>query len=198
MNKKTHVAKCPGCGADMLYDPKSQGLLCPYCDGKKEIEKAPAPKKDFYAERTNSVTDKQSYKYVCPNCGGEIDFESYVTATKYPFCSATNIVKEQPVGGLSPDGVLPFLFTKEMAMEAGQKWIKKKVFALGTFKKNFKTDNLKGMYVPSYIFASKTYTKYTARLGKTYTTGSGKNRRTHTRWFTVSGDFARDFSNVLV
>ena len=196
--KNTHVIKCPNCGADMVYDPKTQGLICPYCDGKKEIEKAPAPKKDFHAERANSVTDNNAYKYVCPNCGGEVDFDAYVTATKCPFCSATNVVKTPAVEGLNPDGILPFLYTKEMAMEAGKKWIKSKVFALGSFKKNFKAENLEGLYIPSYVFATNTHTKYTARLGKTCSTGSGKNRRTYTRWFTVSGDFARAFKNVLV
>lgn len=203
MEKQTHISKCENCGADMLYDPKTQGLLCPYCSSQKEIVKIPTYIRNYNEERElGGVIDDFKQVYKCPNCGGEVEFDSYEMATACPFCSATNVVKLKNEKGLKPDGILPFLYTKEMAFEAGKNWIKKKFFAHGAFKKNFKADNLKGVYVPSYLFSSNTYTSYVARLGEHYTVtvGSGKNRRTETRtrWFTVSGTLSRAFKDIIV
>lgn len=196
------VIKCENCGADMLFNPLTGGLSCPYCDSKKDIAPIGTRKRNFYTERDDSIVDDSTSTYKCPNCGGEVVFDSFVTATKCPFCSATNIVKLKDVGGLKPDGILPFLYTKEMAYEAGKNWIKKKFFALSSFKKNFKPDNFNGVYVPSYLFTSDTFTTYKAKLGKYYyvTVGSGKNRRTvrKTRWFSVSGEVKKVFHDVMI
>ena len=202
MEKNTHISKCQNCGADMIYNPKTMGLYCPYCDSQKGIEKIPANLRDYHSERKQGYVDESVQTYKCPNCDGEIVFDSYVTATACPFCSATNVVKLKNQSGLKPDGILPFIFTKEMAFEAGKKWLKGKFFALGSFKKNFKAENLKGLYVPSYLFSSNTFTRYRARLGEYYyvTVGTGKNRRRErrTRWFNVSGELARSFKDIIV
>ena len=202
MNKDTHIAKCASCGADMVYDPLTQGLSCPYCESKKAINPIPAVRRDYQAERTQSVVDDSVQMYKCPNCGGEVVFSEYVLSTSCPFCSATNVVKLKNVKGLKPDGILPFLLTKEMAYEAGKNWIKNKFFALGSYKKNFKADNFNGVYVPSYLFSSVTLTKYRAQLGEYYyvTVGSGKDRRTERRirWFSVSGSLTRPFEDIIV
>lgn len=186
----------------MLFNPLTGGLKCPYCDSQKEIAGIFTRKRDFYLEREKGIVDSDTDVYKCSNCGGEVVFDSFVTATKCPFCSATNIVKLKDIPGLRPDGILPFLYTKEMAYEAGKGWIKKKFFALKEFKKNFKADNFNGVYVPSFLFSSDTHTTYTCRLGEYYyvTVGSGKNRRTErrTRWFTVRGSLSKYFPEIMV
>ena len=202
MDKNTHISKCDSCGADMIYNPKTQGLYCPYCDSQRAITKISTRLRDYHGEREQSVVDDSAQAYKCPNCGGEIVFDKYVTSTACPFCSATNVVKLKNQKGLKPDGILPFLLTKEMAFESGKNWIKKKFFALGSFKKNFKAENFNGVYVPSYFFSSDTFTKYKARLGEHYTVtvGTGKNRRTETRtrWFTVRGELSRYFKDIII
>jgi DNA-directed RNA polymerase subunit RPC12/RpoP len=196
------IIKCENCGADMLFNPLTGGLSCPYCDSQKEITGILTRKRNYYEERQSSVVDSDTEVYKCSNCGGEVVFDSYVTATKCPFCSATNIVKLKDYDGLKPDGILPFLYTKEMAHEAGKAWIKKKFFALSSFKKSFAADNFNGVYVPSYLYSSDTYTTYKCRLGKYYyiTVGSGKNRRTvrKVRWTTYKGDLRKYFPDVMV
>ena len=186
----------------MIYNPTTQGLYCPYCDNQREIKKYPTRLRDYHEERSDSVVDDSTQTYKCPNCGGEISYDAYVTSTKCPFCSATNVVKLDSTQGLIPNGILPFLLTKEMACEAGTRWIKKKFFAHGAFKKNFKPENFNGVYVPSYLFSSDTFTRYKARLGEHYTVtvGSGKNRRTETRtrWFSVSGELSKYFKDIIV
>ena len=80
--------------------------------------------------------------------------------------------------------------------------MKKKLFVASSFKKNFNAEHINGVYVPSYLFSSDTYTRYTARLGEHYTVtvGTGDNRRTETRtrWFYVSGELSRSFKDIIV
>lgn len=202
MSSSPSVVKCENCGADMLFNPLTGGLSCPYCDSQKEITGILTHKRNFFSEREASVVDTTQDVYKCSNCGGEVVFDACVTATKCPFCSATNIVRLKDYDGLKPDGILPFLYTKEMAYEAGKAWIKKKFFALSSFKKSFAADNFNGVYVPSYLFSSDTCTTYTCRLGTYYyvTVGSGKNRRTvrKIRWRTYSGELSKFFPDVMV
>ena len=202
MNNNSYITKCESCGADMLYDPKSQGLVCPYCNNQKSITKIPTRLRDYHQSREASVVDDEVQVYKCPNCGGEVVFGAYITSTKCPFCSATNVVKLNNIKGLRPDAILPFLLTKEYALQAGKNWLKKKPFVVSSFKKNFNAEHINGVYVPSYLFSSDTYTRYTARLGEHYTVtvGTGDNRRTETRtrWFYVSGELSRSFKDIIV
>ncbi len=196
------VIKCGGCGADMVYSPEKGVLYCPYCESTRRIEKISVGKRDYYKERhTCDVVDVKDV-YKCPNCGGEVVLENFATTTKCPFCGATNIVKRDKIHGLRPDAILPFTYTKEMALEAGKKWIKKKFYAPSKVKKNFTIDNFSGTYFPSFTFSSDTFSTYSGRLGEHYyvTVGSGKNRHTEmrTRWFDISGTHARFYPDVIV
>ena len=49
-NSGVSVIKCPGCGADMVFDPGKGMLVCEYCGGTKSIEKRINVKRDFMLE----------------------------------------------------------------------------------------------------------------------------------------------------
>ena len=59
-----------------------------------------------------------------------------------------------------------------------------------------------GVYLPMWTFDTKTFSSYTGRLGKHYTTtvGSGKNKRTvtRTRWYSIRGNINVNFDDLLV
>lgn len=104
--------------------------------------------------------------------------------------------------GLKPDGILPFKLSKDVALLAGKKWIKKKLFAPGKLKKSFSVKNFHGVYIPSYAFTTHALSSYEGRLGeiRTRTVGSGKNRHieTYTYWYRVHGTREDDFDDVAV
>ena len=198
----TSVVKCPSCGADMIFAPEKGKLYCPYCDSVRDIVKKNTHKRDFYEERKNCVVDEKESVYNCPNCGGEVLLESFVTATKCPFCGATNVVKKEAIAGLKPDGIIPFALSKNDAMNCGMAWLKKKMFANKSFKKSFTPDNVNGVYVPSFNFSADSFSSYTGTLGEHYyvTVGTGKNRHQEqrTRWFKISGSISKYFENVMI
>lgn len=198
----TSVVKCGSCGADMVFSPKKGKLTCPYCGGERVIVKLNTHKRDFYAERKLCEVDTKQSVYNCPNCGGEVLLESFVTATKCPFCSATNVVKKEQIAGLKPDGIIPFALSKEDAFAYGQRWIKRKFFAHKNFKKQFTPDNVNGVYIPAFDFSADSISTYNGTLGEYYyvTVGTGKDRRTErrTRWFKINGSYRRYFNDILI
>lgn len=198
----TSVIKCDGCGADMIYAPDKSRLVCPYCSKERTIQKRFTHKRDYYKERFTSVVDETETICSCPNCGGEVVLESFVTAMKCPFCDSTNVVKKESIKGMKADGIIPFKVTRDSAYEAGKKWLKKRFYVNKKFKKEFKPDNVNGVYIPSFVFSATTESFYSAKLGEYYyvTVGSGKDRHQErrTRWFRVSGSYSRYFDNVMI
>lgn len=186
----------------MIYSPEKSRLVCPYCSRERTVQKLNTHRRDFFLEKDSCVVDTSSVSYLCPNCGGEVELESFETATKCPFCGATNVIKKENIKGMKPDAIIPFKLSKDAAYQSGKAWLKKRWFAHKRFKKEFKADNVNGVYVPSFNFSATAFSYYDGRLGKHYyvTVGSGKNRRTEqrTRWFRVSGNYDRYFDNVTI
>lgn len=196
------VAKCESCGADMVYDPEIGALHCSYCDSTKEIQKRVPSVRDYDKECAHGDVRFDGDKYVCPNCGGNIDLPPLATAVKCPFCAATNIVKVEDLKGLKPDSILPFTISKQRAADAGKKWIRRKLYAPLKLKREFKIENFKGVYIPSFAFSSDTASDYSGRLGerRTRVVGSGKDSHTETyiHWYNVSGSRNRKFVDMTV
>lgn len=201
-NTDVSVIKCPGCGADMVYDPAAGALSCPYCGGTKGIEKRINAKRDFLLERGEGEVEVGSSEYECPNCGAAVVLENFATTEECPYCGATNIVKKERLQGLKPDSILPFTITRENAFACGKKWLKRKIFAPTKLKKNFKVEQFKGIYEPSFVFASDTFSSYDGKLGEDYyvTVRRGKNTVTErrTRWFFVSGGYNKSFDGIVI
>lgn len=202
-NNDISVVKCPSCGADMVFDPGTGMLSCAYCGGTKSIDKRVCGRRDFMLERADGEVDPGSTEYECPNCGGKITLENYATTEECPYCGATNIVKKERMKGLKPDSILPFSVTKEEAFASCKKWLKKKIFAPTKLKRNFTANRLKGIYEPSFVFASNAVSTYEGKLGEDYyvTVRDSKGNthtETHTRWFHVSGTFRKGYSNIVI
>lgn len=196
------VIKCKSCGADMVFDPASQRLLCPYCSEGRDIVKRVPHIRDFESERHAGGVAVDGDVYKCPNCGGETEIHGFTTAVKCPFCGGTNVVKLEDMKGLKPDSVLPFALTKDTAVDSGKKWIRKKFFAPSKLKKNFTVDNFNGLYIPSFAFDSDTYSTYEGRFGddktRTVQTKDGPKTEHYIEWYRVSGKYSRSFENTMV
>ena len=198
----TQVEKCSNCGADMIYSPKHRALFCPYCDSVKAIKLEKPNYKDFFAYAKDGYVAGSDVKYHCPNCDGLVGLTGFTTSLKCPFCGATNVIKLEELKGLKPDSVLPFLIAKEEAVECGRRWLKKKIFAPRKAKKMFDPKEMKGIYIPSFIFNADTFSKYDGRFGEEYQVqvkrGDQIVTETRVRWYNVSGTISKDFAHIIV
>lgn len=204
--KKVDTAsfKCSNCGANMTFNPETQTLYCSHCGNTVDFEKKQAKELDieqgFSKDRLWESSEATLFR--CGNCGAEIVMSGEEIAKNCPFCGTAHVQKTQELPGLKPSAVLQFSFGEEKAVELASAWAKKRFFAPRKFKKNINTDNLRGVYMPSFTFDSKTYSTYEGRIGieHTHTVGSGKDTRTVTtvEWQHISGTYSFDFDDVLV
>jgi DNA-directed RNA polymerase subunit RPC12/RpoP len=154
--------KCPNCGAGVEFDVGVQKLKCPFCDSELEI---PAQDNDDYVSTveesvnwnsgnagwSNGETDGMSV-YVCKSCGGEIIADKTTGASICPYCDNPVVMKGQFSGALKPDLVIPFKFDKKAAKEALLRHVSSKKFIPQAFKDENHIDEIKGVYVPHWLF----------------------------------------------
>mgnify|MGYP002546177005 CR=1 FL=1 len=160
--------KCPCCGGAIAFDPALQKMKCPFCDTEFEMEalqgydealKEETP--DEMRWQTDAGTQwseeekSQLHSYICKSCGGEIVGDDTLAATACPFCGNPVVMAEQFSGTLRPDYVIPFRLDKKAAKQGLQNYIAKKRLLPKIFKDENHIDEIKGVYVPFWLFDSE-------------------------------------------
>lgn len=204
LHAETSIYKCPGCGADMVFDPKSQKLRCEHCGTEKSLNALGDVRPIEYIEGAagDDGWDAETAVFCCPNCGGKEVIARGEIAKSCPFCGATHVISTAEIAGIKPNAVVPFFITEQDARSSFHQWIKKRWFVPNALKKQAKIVKASGVYSPTWIFDCSASCDYEGRLGEyvTRTVGSGKNRRTVTeiRWFHVSGTYDMDYADLMV
>ena len=166
--------KCPSCGGAMEFDSTTQKMKCPYCDTEMEVaqyqqmqEKAegnaggnPGGDTGGNNENWSDMGNNQWMEgeadgirvYACQSCGGEIVADANTGATSCPFCGNRVVMKGQFAGDLKPDYIIPFKKDKKAAKAAYFNHLKGKKYLPKVFKKENHVDEMKGVYVPFWIF----------------------------------------------
>ena len=157
--------KCPCCGGALAFDSKIQKMKCPYCDSEFDMETLSAYDEELNTERTDDMTwefsdgaqwqegETEGMKtYVCKSCGGEIVGDANTAATSCPFCGNPVVMKGQFTGALKPDLVIPFKMDKKAAKEALKRHYAGKKLLPKIFKEENHIDEIKGIYVPVWLF----------------------------------------------
>lgn len=156
--------KCPCCGGAITFDSTLQKMKCPFCNTEFDMETL-ADYDDGLQEASSSMEWETSAgsqwqegeteglrTYVCQSCGGEIVGDENTAATACPFCGNPVVMMGQFSGALKPDLVIPFKLDK-MAAKAGlQKHLSGKRLLPEIFKDQNHIDEIKGVYVPFWLF----------------------------------------------
>lgn len=157
--------KCPCCDGAIEFDTESQKMECPYCGNEFEMETLAAYDSELQNEgeskmqwKTNAGSEWQEGEsdglrsYQCNSCGGEIVGDDTLAASKCPYCGNPIVMMGQFSGSLKPDYVIPFKFDKRAAKEALMNHYKGKKFLPKVFKDQNHIDEIKGVYVPFWLF----------------------------------------------
>ena len=201
----TETAKCPSCGADLVYDPGTRGLKCPYCGTEEEIAGNKCSEIDldklFTARANTWATETKAFR--CENCGAQTIISKNEISKCCAYCGASNIIETEGMSGMRPDAVLPFTLTKEDAGKSATTWAKKRFFAPRKFKQSLTMpESINGNYTPSFTFDANAHGRYNGRLGKYYYETkivNGKKQQVRKiRYFEISGVYDTFIDDVLV
>ena len=142
---------CPSCGAGLEFDSKLQKMKCPYCDSVFSVTDfmadSPQP-----AEKPNSEAVSGFGVYHCSTCGAEVITDDVTAATNCPYCSNPIILTGKVDGNMMPDYIIPFKINREEAKAALKKHLRDKKLLPKVFTTEHHLDEIKGIYVPFWLF----------------------------------------------
>lgn len=204
---------CEQCGAQLVYEPGTTVLKCPYCAHETLI--APptgtVEELDLTQFLDKAVLDTELEKDTvlhCNNCAAEFTIPANQETQECPFCGSNVVVPTKAEHRIIPNAVLPFAVPDKEARGHTQKWLSSRFWAPSDLKNlALKEGRLKGMYIPYWTFDCQTETDYVGARGEhyyeteTYTDSNG-NRQTRqvqrTRWYPAAGHVSVAFDDVLV
>lgn len=210
---------CPGCSANLVYEPVDGSLTCPYC-GRKEIIPASAEQVQERAyedylhpsrERLSTIA-ANALEVMCSACGATVTFTPPEVAGECPFCGTPIVAQPKAADPLvAPEAVLPFQINQKQADAAIKTWLSTRWFAPNALKKLAYHEGVSGIYLPHWTYDAHTLSYYSGERGEYYyvsenymeTDAQGKQvMRTrqvrHTSWHPVLGQVERWFDDVLV
>lgn len=157
--------KCPCCGGAVEFNSTVQKMKCPYCDTEFEMEALQFYNEELHREKQDEVhwetqtgsewrdgETEGMRVYICQSCGGEIVGDENLGATTCPYCGNNVVIKGQFTDELRPDFVIPFKLDKKAAKEGLKKHLQGKRLLPRPFKDENHLDEVKGIYVPFWLF----------------------------------------------
>jgi transcription elongation factor Elf1 len=191
--KSDGLNKCPRCGSTDISTQPGTGLLqCHYCRFVFEAPRAEGFQKadDLVGDTIGSgavdITQPENTQVTikCQGCGADVVVDVNETMTsRCHWCRQVLSVEHQVPNGAVPDLVLPFLLSKEQARAKIEEFVKKRTFfANGTFKREFTTENIMGVYLPYFVVDASAHGDFRGQAGivaRSYTRGGKNNRRTY-------------------
>ena len=137
-------------------------------------------------------------KYCCPSCGAELLCDATTAATSCPYCGNPSVLPGQFAGILKPDFVLPFKLSKEDAIKALKKHYLKKPLLPSTFSKADHLEEIKGVYVPFWMYDGEASGSAQFHATQVHTYTSGDYEITETSHYDVSRAGSIAFEKIPV
>ena len=199
-----HEYECPACGGAMEFNPKSQKLKCPFCDSEFDVKdyvanhnsNSTGESAENYQTQSTDEENNEMFIYSCGSCGGEILATESLGSMKCPFCSNNVVVKEKFTGKFTPDYIIPFTKTKEDAMQAYSGYVKNKKLLPKVFFEQNHIDEIKGIYVPFWLFSATEDFQATYEGTKVRTWSDSNYRYTETSHYSIEREGFQLFESV--
>ena len=190
--------KCPCCGGAIAFDSGLQKMKCPYCGTEFDM--------NALNEHDNAIKNAQSddmqwdtmaggewqqgeteglRTYACRSCGGEIVGDATTGATSCPFCGNPVVMVGQFSGALRPDYIIPFKLDKKAAKAALTKHYSGKRLLPRVFKDQNHIDEIKGVYVPFWLFDADVDASVSYQATRVRTWSDSNYSYTETSYYSV-------------
>lgn len=205
------VLTCPACKAELNCDTGEKEATCHGCGAEFEVEalRAYAARKEE-KKPDNMTWDTQAggqwqqgetdglRVYSCKTCGGEIVADETTGATACPYCGNPVVLTGHFAGSLKPDLVIPFQVDKKAAVEALNNHYKGKKLLPKVFKDQNHIEEVKGLYVPVWLFDADADAQVEYEATKVRTWSDSDYDYTETRHYAVIRGGTLGFADVPV
>lgn len=208
---------CPACGAEAVWNPGKQALVCPFCGtvspATLDQDTGKVVEHDLVAALRSVGDDARGWqiekRYVkCQSCQAISVLDPARQAQRCEFCGSAQLVAyEQNKASIRPESVLPFKLTEDQARDGMRAWYGRLWLAPNALKRRALTDTVKGVYLPYWTFDAKADATWTAEAGhyyytsETYADNAGRMQTRqvqHVRWEPAAGELAHFFDDDLV
>lgn len=204
--------KCKSCGGRVAFDSASQKMKCQFCDtiyemsdfqqvsaaSEEPLEEGEHFDGDFAmgAGQWGSDETNGMNVYVCESCGGEIIADKTLGSSKCPYCDNNIVMKEQFTGDLKPELIIPFKLDKEAAKRKYNEHLNGKPFLPKVFKDQNHIDEIKGVYVPFWLYDADVNANIRYEATKEKTWSDNKYRYKEISYFDVRREGSLSFDKI--
>ncbi len=146
----------------------------------------------------------------CEECGAALRFEGARTA-KCPYCACPSVLARPARADVpNPDFCVAFVMGRETALERARAWTRSRGPFTDGGVRSASFDDVRGVYLPAYLYGAVARADYTAKIGEEYTetetytvTENGKTETrtrtvTKTEWRSLAGRWAGYVKDVVV
>ena len=208
---------CPACGAEAVWNPGKQALVCAFCGtvspAKLDVDTGKIVEHELVAALRSLGDDRRGWqsdkRYVkCQSCQAISVLDPARQAQRCEFCGSAQLVPyEQSRESFRPESLLPFRVTEAQARDGIRAWYSRLWLAPGALKRRALTDTVKGVYLPYWTFDAQVDAEWTADAGyyyyttESYTDASGRTQSRqvqHVRWEPAAGRVSHFFDDDLV
>lgn len=198
--------KCPHCGGAVVFDAGSGRVKCPYCDSEFDPDFFNAKDEDLLSSQPSDGVSAEEYTtdgeglrmYVCESCGGEIVTDETTSATSCPFCGNPVVLSGNLSGILRPDLVVPFKISREDAKKALGNFYQKKPLLPKGFETDNKIDEIKGVYVPFWLYSCNADADISFKATRVRTWSDTRYHYTETSHYRLNRSGSLGFDGVPV
>ncbi len=213
MENQTTSYKCPCCDAPLPFSAAVGKMKCEYCDSELEMSAVRAyneanqaseeaansshiPSYSDMPESEERWDDEKMSVYACPFCGAEIVTDETTAASKCPYCDNNMVFNAKLSGAFKPDVVIPFQVTKEEAEAALKRFYEGKFFLPKSFKSENRIKEIKGVYVPFWIYDCNVDAAFSYDATKSHTWSDSRYIYTKTDHYMVERRANIPFNNI--
>jgi predicted RNA-binding Zn-ribbon protein involved in translation (DUF1610 family) len=171
--------RCGTCRA--LLD--EEDLFCPNC-GTEAPTHGDTPRYD-------PSTFLATHNFQCQGCGASMSYDASAQTLQCPFCGSQRLEKQEDTKSWAPDLVVPFVLSREAAIDAMRRWLGKGFWRPGNLSQAALVTSMRSVFVPYWVFAAKTFSYWTADSSRTPAGARGD-------WYPVSGEHRDQHEGLLI
>lgn len=217
--------QCPACTGPLKYAGDSGKLECEYCGSSFSVqeiealfeEKDEAASQAMAEEMAQEAEEKLEAEgeydtsgdywdlraeglraYNCPSCGAELIMDQTTAATSCPYCGNPSIIPGVFTETLKPEYIIPFKLNKDDAVQALKNYYKGKKLLPKAFAEKNHIQEIKGVYVPFWLFDGKAEADMSFRGTRIFTTVRGDWQYTTTEHYRLRRAGSVEFEKIPV